>query len=70
MLFILNSCFLAVHVKIYNVLFQELELYKPELVGKPAILIFNKLDTEGSEELCDDTIKKVKCMRGEHCVFL
>jgi len=47
-----------------------LELYKPELVSKPAILIFNKLDTKGAEELYGDTVKKVKFMRGEQFAFL
>jgi len=41
-----------------------LELYKPELVNKPAILILNKIDTEGAEKLCDVTVEKVKAMQG------
>ena len=45
-------------------LFQELELYKPELVNKPAILILNKIDTEGAEKICDVTVEKVKAMQG------
>ena len=49
-------------------MFQELELYKPELVDKPAILILNKIDTEGAEELRDITVKKVKAMRGSESV--
>lgn len=44
---------------------KELELYKPELIGKPAVLILNKIDTEGAEELYDVTVEKVKAMR-EH----
>ena len=50
-------------------LFQELELYKPELVDKPAILILNKIDTEGAEEVRDITVKKVKAMRGSQSVM-
>jgi len=45
---------------------QELELYKPELVSKPAILILNKIDIKGAQKLCDITIEKVKHMRGSH----
>jgi len=41
-----------------------LELYKPELVSKPAILILNKIDTEGAEKLNDVTVEKVKSMKG------
>jgi len=48
---------------------QELELYKPELVSKPAILIINKIDTEGAEKLCDETVKKVKNMQGYYFIF-
>jgi len=50
------------------VLFQELELYKPELVSKPAILILNKIDIKGAQELRDITVEKVKHMRGS-CVI-
>jgi len=53
---------------ICNIIFQELELYKPELVNKPAILILNKIDTEGAEKLCDETVKKVKNMKGD-CII-
>ena len=48
------------------VTFQELELYKPELVNKPAILIINKIDTEGAGKLCDDTVTKVKSIQGDY----
>jgi len=47
-----------------GVIHQELELYKPELVSKPAVLILNKIDTEGAERLCDVTVDKVKHMQG------
>lgn len=39
---------------------KELELYKPELVSKPAILILNKIDIKGAEKLRDVTVEKVK----------
>ena len=53
-------------------MFEELELYKPELVSKPAILILNKIDIKGAEKLRDETVEKVKRMRGSrgHSVLL
>jgi len=50
--------------------FQELELYKPELVSKPAILILNKIDTEGADKIADVTVEKVKAMKGIYSVNL
>jgi len=49
-----------------STMFEELELYKPELVSKPAILILNKIDIKGAEKLRDETVEKVKRMRGSH----
>ena len=40
----------------YNCL-QELELYKPELIGKPAILALNKMDKEGAEDKLQETLQ-------------
>ncbi|XP_072029197.1 GTP-binding protein 10-like [Amphiura filiformis] len=36
---------------------KELELYKPELTGKPAILALNKIDKEGAEDRLHETLQ-------------
>jgi len=33
-------------------------------------LILNKIDVEGAEKLRDDTVQKVKCMRGNLLIFV
>lgn len=39
---------------------KELELYKPELLDKPAVLLVNKMDTPSSEEIFKDVNEAVK----------
>ncbi|XP_011495823.1 PREDICTED: GTP-binding protein 10 homolog [Ceratosolen solmsi marchali] len=39
---------------------KEIELYKPELLDKPAMLILNKMDTENAEKICNDVLPKLK----------
>ncbi|XP_074659278.1 GTP-binding protein 10-like [Tubulanus polymorphus] len=39
---------------------KELELYKPDLVHKPAMLIVNKMDIDGSQALLDELLDKLK----------
>ena len=48
---------------------QELELYKPELVSKPAILVINKIDTPGHEPLLEATVNRIRNMKGEPSVM-
>ncbi|XP_030832741.1 GTP-binding protein 10-like [Strongylocentrotus purpuratus] len=43
-----------------NILNKELELYKSELVEKPAILALNKLDMEGADELLQETLEAIQ----------
>ena len=33
-------------------------------------MILNKIDVEGAEKLRDDTVQKVKCMRGNLLIFV
>ncbi|XP_002737247.1 GTP-binding protein 10-like [Saccoglossus kowalevskii] len=43
-----------------SLLNRELELYKPELISKPAILAINKLDTEESQEKLQPLLEKLQ----------
>nr|XP_054754969.1 GTP-binding protein 10-like [Lytechinus pictus] len=42
-----------------NILNKELELYKSELVEKPAILALNKVDVEGADKLLQETLELI-----------
>jgi Obg family GTPase CgtA len=42
---------------------KELELYSPQLVNKPAILVINKIDVDGAHQLADETIELIKNMK-------
>ncbi|XP_077292251.1 GTP-binding protein 10 homolog [Arctopsyche grandis] len=52
---IMRSCFETVLL-----LNRELELYNPELLSKPAMLVINKMDTENANELFIETKEKLK----------
>ncbi|KAK2183153.1 hypothetical protein NP493_322g01010 [Ridgeia piscesae] len=38
---------------------KELELYKEDLMNKPAVLALNKVDIEGSDEILEEILQKV-----------
>jgi GTPase involved in cell partitioning and DNA repair len=39
---------------------KEIELYKPELLDKPAMLVLNKMDTENAQEILKDVLPKLE----------
>ncbi len=45
-------------------LFQELELYKEELLQKPAVLALNKIDIEGADRKVQEVLRLVENMEG------
>ena len=51
---------LTISMLTYSFCMQELELYKSELVEKPAILALNKIDMEGADELLQETLDAIQ----------
>ena len=48
-----------------QIVFQELELYKSELIHKPAVLALTKMDSEGSEQLLESFHEELKVLQNE-----
>lgn len=42
---------------------KEIELYNPELLNKPTILVLNKMDTPNAKELCDKFKPKLENLK-------
>lgn len=48
-----------------KLIFQELELYKSELLSKPAVLVLNKIDVEDPDINVDDVVKLARELSGK-----
>ena len=49
-----------VKLSLINILFQELKLYKSELINKPAVLAISKMDSSGAEPLLQTFHKELE----------
>lgn len=47
------------------IFFKELELYKPELIEKPSLILINKMDVEGAEEKFEEIKGHLKNLSSE-----
>ena len=45
-------------------MFQELELYKDELLNKPAMLVVSKMDLRGAQHKYDEIKDQLKHLKG------
>ncbi len=64
-----NKLFTNINVATCHIIFtslieQELELYKDELLQKPAVLALNKIDIEGSDRVLEEVLNQLKDIPG------
>ncbi|KAM4704862.1 GTP-binding protein 10 [Rhinophrynus dorsalis] len=52
-----------------QLLTMELELYKKELLGKPALLAVNKMDLPNAEEKCQELVKQLENPKEHLCLL-